>query len=161
MYIPQESNGYKYLILPSQVEEIIRGLSDYAMLYCDEEIKEINRQRKIDLDKEMYATRKHNKTEKQKQQNKGYIYVLECNNTYKVGFSKDVTKRMKQLDTRPFELILITKLYSDSALDIEQEVHKRLTKYRAKNEWYHNIDVSTIVKTINQVAEDFGCDIQS
>jgi hypothetical protein len=66
----------------------------------------------------------------------GYVYLFRCSDFYKIGYSKNVYRRLKQLDTRPFPLDCIAAVYSERAWDIEQYIHKAFYSLRAENEWY-------------------------
>ena len=76
---------------------------------------------------------------------------------YKIGFSKDVERRIKQLDTRPFKLNLIakSKLISD-AYDREQEIHEYFANSRIEGEWYCFSDDEALYaeEIIKELGED-------
>lgn len=154
MYIPQYPNGYNNLLLPSEVDEIIDGLFMYRGTYSDEDITKYNKQ-----NEESHFQKTKTNHEEVTKHRKGFIYILDCAGRYKVGFTKDISKRLKQLDTRPFELKLVTQYYSDNAYDIEQMVHKRLKDYKVANEWYL-VDINYIRDNIRESARLLGCDIQ-
>lgn len=84
----------------------------------------------------------------------GYVYLMRCQDFYKIGFSRNVERRHKQLDTRPFPLDIISKVYSDIALDVEQEMHKKFGADRVEGERYlfdefmDEWDFHEIVKTL-------------
>lgn len=154
MYIPQHPNGYNNLLLPSEVDNIIDGLFMYRGTYSDDDILQYNERNEKNFFRETKSTkRKVNKC------HEGYVYILKCDNHYKVGFSKDVQRRIKQLDTRPFELKLVKQYYSTNAYDIEQAAHKQLERYKVANEWY-NVDINYIISAIERGARALGCDIQ-
>lgn len=153
-YFPTYQPGY-WLTL-NDVDELIDGLIAYKEAYSDEEITEINRQKTDEWFSSMSQPKQFNKNKNKY----GYVYIFKCADKYKVGYSKHVEQRIKQLDTRPFKLELVFKCYSERAYDIEQEVHSRLEAYKITNEWYDNISVDFIIDTIKEVAEDLKCDIQ-
>ena len=67
----------------------------------------------------------------------GYVYFLECGGRYKIGFSKNVERRMRQLDTRPFKINLVAKSkYLSDAYDWEQGLHDACSDSRIDGEWY-------------------------
>lgn len=61
-----------------------------------------------------------------------YTYLLKANGLYKIGKSKNVSKRIKQLRTASPDIKLIA--YID--IDIEKELHLILLPYKYKLEWY-------------------------
>ena len=150
---PQTPNGYNKLILPGDIKAVIDDLISYSQMYTDEEIIEYNRQ----LEEHFFDSFKCSGSKRNnKRDTSGFIYVLRCADKYKVGYSKDVNRRIQQLDTRPFKLKLVYQQYSDCAYDIEQEIHRRLKSYSIENEWY-DIEEKTlfrIIKEIVQTVED-------
>ena len=68
---------------------------------------------------------------------KASIYLLECGGRYKVGCSKNVERRIKELDNRPFPLNIVCKSpLLEDAFGKEQKLHEILNDYRIKGEWY-------------------------
>lgn len=67
-----------------------------------------------------------------------YLYLLECHNTYKIGITDNIERRIKQLDTRPFKLNLIgqtNKLIKD-AYKWEQYLHNEYKDQNIEGEWF-------------------------
>lgn len=158
-YVPQKPNGANEYILPSDFEKILDDLIYYCERYTDEEVKSVNELRRKNLENYIKSISSTNKSTKS---NKcGFVYVLKCANKYKIGYSKDVERRIKQLDTRPFRLELVFKVYSDNAYNIEQILHDSLTEYKAEGEWYNStIESVDLRELIKEIAEDIKCDIQ-
>lgn len=151
-YFPTYPPGF--FVKPSELKPVIDGLIAYVNAYSDEDIKVLNKQK----EKDWFST---SSTHKKSNTNKyGYVYVFKCSDKYKIGYSKNVEQRIKQLDIRPFTLELTFKVYSENAYDIEHEVHNRLSNYMVANEWFSNISETLIINTIKEVAEDLKCDIQ-
>lgn len=154
-YYPRESGGYNKLIVPSKCKNIIEDLIRYYNIYDDYEIQLDNEK----AEKDFFKNWVHNM--KPYNNKYGFVYVLRCADKYKIGYSKDVERRIKQLDTRPFKLELVFEVYSDKAYDIEKQLHKSLIDYRAEGEWYNNTIESIDLKgLIEEIAEDIKCDIQ-
>ena len=153
IYLPHYAGGLNLLLLPSEIDELINSLLDYKESYTDSEIKNYN------VETENYCFNTYVSKDKSKSKNKsaGYVYLLKCYDAYKVGFSTDTERRIRELDTRPFKLTLVATYYSDSAYEVEQLVHKQLSRYQVTNEWYRGIDEDSI----KQIIEEIICDIQS
>jgi len=145
LWEPRTPNGYNKYILPSELKEIINDLIYYSQFYTDKEIAQYNEQ----LEKRFFDDFKPTINKPAKDLS-GFVYILKCENRYKVGYSKDVNKRIKQLDTRPFKLELIYKRYSECAYDIEQRIHKQLWAFRVENEWY-DIKESLLIENVNVI----------
>lgn len=142
LWEPRTSGGYNKYILPSEVDGIINDLIYYSQFYTDAEIIQYNRQ----LEERFFDDFKPTTTKPAKDLS-GFVYILKCENRYKVGYSKDVNKRIKQLDTRPFKLELIYKQYSECAYRIEQRIHQQLVAFKVENEWY-DIKESLLIKSV-------------
>ena len=155
-YIPMYAGSF--FVKPSDVKPIIEGLINYVNTYTDEDILATNKQREYEM---FHACHSYKKDPTQVNPRKaGYVYVLLCADKYKIGYSKDVEHRMRQLDTRPFKLKLLFKAYSNQAYTIEKELHKRLEIFKEAGEWYSGIDESTIKDIIEEIARYLECDVQ-
>lgn len=79
-----------------------------------------------------------------------YIYVIENNGTYKVGFSKNPERRIKALQTgcaNKLKLIYTEPIEVAKTYIIEKIIHKNLANYKIMGEWYKT-DISTIITEI-------------
>lgn len=119
------------------IMELCNGLMAYAFKHKSE-IDVYNQKRMIELEEELNGcvgtTKKESRTMRSKG---GYVYLLECGGKYKIGFSKDVERRMRQLDTRPFKLNLVAKSkYLSDAYYWEQGLHDAFSDSRIDGEWY-------------------------
>lgn len=157
-YVPQKPNGANEYILPSDFEKILDDLIYYCEIYTDEEVENVNELRRKNLENYIKSI---SSTDKPTKSNKcGFVYVLKCADKYKIGYSKDVDQRIRQLDTRPFKLELVFKAYSNNAYKLEQELHNRLDAYRETGEWYSNINEEMIKNMMIEIARYLKCDIQ-
>lgn len=95
-----------------------------------EEIEEMDRKYDESIDKWL---RNHCK---RRDNTEGYVYLIKCADKYKIGYTKDVDRRFKELDTRPFPCELIESYYSDIAFPVEQKIHELLSEKRVAGEWY-------------------------
>jgi len=67
----------------------------------------------------------------------GYIYILECEGFYKIGLSKNVERRKKQLDFTPFKSKIIFKSpLMEDIYSVEEQLHIFYEKKRVKGEWF-------------------------
>jgi hypothetical protein len=68
-----------------------------------------------------------------------YVYLIRCseNSYYKIGISKNVERRLKQIQTSsPDEVYLIHKYESKYASRIEKALHNFFISYHRNNEWF-------------------------
>lgn len=159
----KERNGTIYT-LPSKARAIAEDLLEYSNTYSDDEIELVNET----LLNQIFINVKYGKSGcnayKKQRITSGYVYLLKCADRYKIGYSQDVTRRIMQLDTRPFKLELLYKFYDNKAYFIEQELHRRLSDYRVKDEWYDfqkdyempdELVQGFIQNLIDEIKEDF------
>jgi len=67
----------------------------------------------------------------------GWLYVIRCQNLYKIGVATDVDKRLRQLAKPiPFNLHLIHKSYYYDVIAAERHVHRRYRHKRVTGEWF-------------------------
>lgn len=155
-YIIQENeDGYYlsdchgYVMEKDQLLGILVGLLNYAELHENDLINH-NIKRDIEIEKELrYYDYKNNP--KQKTNPKGYVYLMECGGKYKIGFSKDVERRIKELNHRPFETKLLAKSrLIENPYSFEQEIHEVFEEYRIDGEWY-NFEENILQYVINVI----------
>ena len=69
----------------------------------------------------------------------GYVYLIHDtdNDTYKIGVTKDLNKRIKSLQTgNSSELKLIESFRTDYPFRLETMLHRNFEQYRELNEWF-------------------------
>lgn len=76
------------------------------------------------------------------------VYFIAQNNMVKIGYSKDVKKRIKSLKTAsPYPLILLGYIEGDKQK--ERELHNQFIDYKQSGEWFKLSD-DKILNFINQ-----------
>ena len=129
-------NGNGFMLTSEELMDIVKNLIKYAKKH-NEHILEHNNKRQIELYNEMKSCFcKPSKETKEKQS--GYIYIMECGGKYKIGLSKNVERRKKELNNRPFPVNIIykSKLINDVYL-IEEELHHCFKEQRINGEWFN------------------------
>lgn len=67
----------------------------------------------------------------------GWVYILEGEESYKIGRSKDPWKRQNQIGIKlPFEVELIYTTYSLHHKELEKSLHERFNDKRLNGEWF-------------------------
>jgi hypothetical protein len=67
----------------------------------------------------------------------GYVYILKSGPYYKIGRTKNITKRFPQIYIHlPFETRLICIFYSKNMHQTERDMHKWYSEYRTNGEWF-------------------------
>lgn len=80
------------------------------------------------------------------------VYVLECEQSIKVGIAKDVPKRLATLQTgNPKQLYLLHVLPGDRR--IEKALHRKLRTSRGIGEWFAGPEVKGFLAWIEQECE--------
>ena len=126
------SDGNGFVMESEQAIEIGKGLIKFAKKNS-EALKTHNIKRDIEFKQELNSYTPRMNTDYKT----GYIYLLECGGRYKIGYSKDPERRLKELDNRPFKLNLVIKSNKlKNAYDIEQEIHHHLNEHKINGEWY-------------------------
>jgi predicted transcriptional regulator of viral defense system len=65
------------------------------------------------------------------------VYILRCNNLYKISKSNNVARRVTQLiAAMPHETIHVHTIPSDQPIVTEQEFHARYADKRYKGDWF-------------------------
>lgn len=77
-----------------------------------------------------------------------YVYLIEANRLYKIGRTKDINKRMKQLQTGNPHAIILIKLYeTENSIKLEAYIHQTLKDQNIRNEWFR-LDNPNSIDTI-------------
>lgn len=73
---------------------------------------------------------------------KGFVYLLKIpEGIYKIGVSKNVDKRIKQLQTgNTEEITLVEKFESNYPYKVESSLHRRYNYDNIKGEWFYLTD---------------------
>lgn len=146
-YLINDCNGF--LMEPEQMIEISKGLMLCAV-QDEGKINAYNEKHKREFEEQL----KSFDTPHKKEKDKGYIYLFECGGKYKIGLSRDVERRIKELDYRPFTINLIAKsrLLTDP-FNVERELHERYTKNKLTGEWFtlSENQVNEIKRYLNEV----------
>ncbi len=66
-----------------------------------------------------------------------YLYLIKCQQFYKIGIANDVQSRLAQLSTgNPFKLDVLAVYGFDSAEIVERALHQKFSKQRIRGEWF-------------------------
>ena len=77
------------------------------------------------------------------------VYVMECQGMYKIGVSKDVEKRQKQLTKTPIPVnIIYISPQIDYAYECERNLHEIFEEKKIMGEWFllNDYDIEAIEK---------------
>lgn len=68
-----------------------------------------------------------------------FVYIIECDEKYKVGKANNVNKRLKQLKTANPDEIIIIRAYNcyKKAYKIETSIKQYLKNNNIQGEWYN------------------------
>jgi hypothetical protein len=88
---------------------------------------------------------------KPKNPRRGFVYLFKCNGHYKIGRSKDPSKRMQTMAQAimPFKITRIHTIPCKDAVVAERELHLRYATKRVKGEWF-NLSIAD-VRTIKAI----------
>lgn len=133
------TDGNGLMLYSDELLDIGKNLIKFAKLHNNQEIERYNNKRKKEFYNQIISWVK---TPKEKP--KGYIYIMECGGKYKIGLSKDVERRKKELDKRPFAVNIVYKSpLIEDIYEIEKELHYRFENKKINGEWF-NIDNNDI-----------------
>lgn len=132
-------------VIPHQeVAAILAAVMRYYLLSSDEDIDMLNSLFRF-MDEESEKKAREVRTEQRRSamktaaihRRKGYVYVLKAGPFYKIGVSKDVAKRVKQLSTLPpFDLEIIHTIWTEDSYGLEAELHEYFNSKRKNGEWF-------------------------
>ncbi len=66
-----------------------------------------------------------------------HVYLLESGERFKIGYTKNIKKRLRQLRTgSPFDIRLVHSLEAEQPQALEKQFHDRFAKKRIRGEWF-------------------------
>ena len=124
------SDGNGFIIESEDLIEIGKNLISFAKKHKEDIIAHNEKARK-----NLYGF--YEKLKKEPKKRSGHIYIMECGGKYKIGLSKNVERRKKQLDHRPFPVEIIYKSPElENVIDYERELHEVFDDKRISGEWF-------------------------
>jgi predicted GIY-YIG superfamily endonuclease len=67
----------------------------------------------------------------------GYVYLLKCQDFYKIGIATDVHKRISGMQTgSPHTISLVASVEVDNPLALEKELHAMYSHRHHRREWF-------------------------
>ena len=82
-----------------------------------------------------------------------FIYIIKCNNFYKIGLSNGSENRLKMLQIgNPYPLELVGKFPSFYAPEVERKIHQTFKRKHHHGEWFKDIDNNDI-KMIEEIID--------
>ena len=139
------NNGQGFVMEYEQMIDVAEKLKKYAHKH-KEELKQHNIETQIKFDEMM-----NNCKITPKSKTSAYVYVLKCGEYYKVGHSKNVRRRITELDNKPYKVdVVYISPPTPDAYKIEQGLHEWLEEDKVNGEWYDLPDyvVKEIIKYI-------------
>lgn len=128
------SDNKGFIMESEQMLELAREMIRFAKKHKDD-IEEMNMQNLQRYNDEILRLREE--TSQPKKKSKSCVYFFECGGKYKVGVSKDVKRRIKELDRRPFPVtILAVSKPTEYAFEYECFIHEKLQHLKIDGEWY-------------------------
>lgn len=134
--------------------EMLDKLNSFYDIKTKEEIDLFNKKAQEEIYNLCTKTSTKERNRKRKQ---GFVYIFESGGKYKIGFSKNVEQRLKQLDTRPFKLNKVYLKYFENAFDIEQFLHNSdLSDRRIEGEWYElsKSDLNQLINWLENMTDE-------
>ena len=128
-------------------EEIVRYAKEH-----EKDIEIHNLKSELEFMRSHYGEPKLNP--KKRLPKKRYVYLLKCGDKFKVGVSKNVDRRIKELDKRPLPVNLVTKSkLVHCAFEAEKEIHEWLDEYRIDGEWFNIPDslMGSVIQAIKDI----------
>lgn len=120
-------------------QETVNAVAEFYDLVPKDNLAEMN-ERERRAEKERQARRREQysgQAEEQPSTRTGFVYLLEGGGFYKVGLSKDVPRRMEQIQPKlPFVTELVCAIATKDMDGLEAELHSRFADRRANGEWF-------------------------
>lgn len=125
------------------------GISFDIKKHCDNFMEEMLKDEAI---KNLALKQVEDSLSKNTNTNKGFVYIVSgYNNLYKIGYTSDLKKRMKNYNHYNIESDLIFCIESEFAFELEGIVHKFLLPFNERGEWFRLND-QNLIKAISYIS---------
>jgi hypothetical protein len=97
--------------------------------------------------------------EKYKRYGGRYLYLIRCNEFYKIGIAYDIDNRLNSLQTgNPYELDILFAVKISGAEKVEELLHNYFKDKRIFREWFklEQDDIKFILSIENDLVEKIG-----
>lgn len=82
----------------------------------------------------------------------GYLYVIKCNEYFKIGIAANPRKRLQELQiANPYELELVKMINSDDPRFTESSLHGKYCEFRIRGEWF-KLPEQAVTELVNMVS---------
>lgn len=118
------------------------GLSYDIQKYCNNFMEEMLKNEAVKLKATKQLALKLNEIDTK------YLYLIKNKNLYKIGYSSNLKKRLKDYDVHLGKYELIYLLEDSKCFEIEQELHNIFRDKRETGEWF-NLTNDDVIKIIS------------
>ena len=126
------TDGNGFMLNSDELLDIGANLIKFAKIHNNNEIEEYNQEKYQEIEDRM-----NDWLNTPKRKSKSSIYIMECGGKYKIGVSKNLETRKKQLDNRPYPVNIIYKSgLIEEPYNKEQELHSAFKEKRIGGEWF-------------------------
>jgi len=127
------------------------GISFEIKKHCENLIQEMLKDEAIKnlaLKQVEYSISKNTNT------NKGFVYIISGeDNLYKVGYTSDLNKRIKNFNHYNINSDLVFCIQSEFAFDLEGKAHKFLLPFNESGEWFR-LNKQNLIKAISYISNE-------
>ena len=105
--------------------------------YAERRISEIRREhdRRHAEQMALFAERSKERRKRSQPKPTGHVYFLRANNTVKIGFSTNLSERLRNIRTGCPEKVRLVKVVAGT-MKTERMYHDRYAEYRLDGEWF-------------------------
>lgn len=142
-------NGIGQVMTKEEWDKLVVVMDDFYSNHSKEEIDRHNEKCEEDLYKELNES--NERAKKSHKESSNVYFIRSDKGLVKVGVSKNVNKRLSQLQiSSPYKLELLYSFSSDKAYEDEKTLHEFLKDKQTTNEWF-KISKRDVNKLINKI----------
>lgn len=138
-FFPKEDGSYElglngHKIDPKKLRLAKESLEDFLKNLTPEYMDEYNRSVDDYWNTQFSMERQE---ARKKKENRGHIYLVRSESLYKIGRTKNVTKRFRSYSTEnPYDTELVAHIEVEDCHSHERRLHEKYKKYRERGEWF-------------------------
>lgn len=151
-------NSAGYMATPDEAIEIVSGILNF-LESNGQRIEDNNEKQDRYYESLRNRSLKFGKNQTGSRQVKRYLYMFKCGDRYKIGVSRDVNRRLSQLNNRPYpvELYAVSDEPFAAAFEVERKVHEMLDAHKLEGEWFEldEMTASLVACLVEGADDDF------
>lgn len=134
MLVITDNNGM--IMNHKEIQDVLDSVAEFYSLADIADIERMN-VKSIEEQERRPSPKPGKPTGSKPKTNPGFVYLMKCNEFYKIGISKNPDKRLEHITPlMPYKTELIHTIATENMKELEAFLHEQLAHCRVNGEWF-------------------------